>query len=212
MGDDITDFLNVELKVNDIKINEADLSDAPSKILLSRPDIMQAEHDLKSANANIGVARANFFPSISITGMYGFASTSLSSLFSNTGWQYSTSALMPIFTGGRNIANLKISKTQKEMMVVNYEKAIQTAFKEVLDGLNARELTSLKLKSANDIFENSNTIYNINQNKYKNGAISNIDFINSLIQFNSSQIYYNSVKQEYLSSVIIVYKVTGQGI
>jgi len=112
-------------------------SGLPSDLLTRRPDIISAEHTLKAANANIGAARAAFFPSITLTGSAGSESGSLSKLFNGgTGtWSFMPSINIPIFDGGVNQANLDIAKDTKKIDIANYEKAIQTAFKEVSDGL-----------------------------------------------------------------------------
>jgi outer membrane protein, multidrug efflux system len=109
----------------------------PSELLARRPDILEAEHTLKAANANIGVARAAFFPTISLTGSVGVTSTQLSSLFkAGSGeWSFGPQISVPLFAGGKNIATLDSAKVGKELDVVAYEKAIQTAFREVADAL-----------------------------------------------------------------------------
>jgi outer membrane protein, multidrug efflux system len=109
----------------------------PSELLARRPDILQAEHALKAANANIGVARAAFFPTISLTGSVGVTSTQLSSLFkAGSGvWSFGPQISLPLFAGGKNVATLDSAKVSQRLEVVAYEKAIQTAFREVADAL-----------------------------------------------------------------------------
>ena len=120
----------------ELEVAENLLEGVPSENLLLRPDIEQAEHDLKSANADIGAARANFFPSISISGSYGYASRDLSTLASSRNWSYIPQVNLPIFAGGKNWANLKLSNNEKEIRIAKYQKAIQTAFTEVKDALS----------------------------------------------------------------------------
>jgi NodT family efflux transporter outer membrane factor (OMF) lipoprotein len=110
----------------------------PSEVLLQRPDIRQAEQQLIAANANIGAARAAFFPRITLTGSAGFASSDLSSLFDNTGWTFTGQLLQPLFDAGRNQANLDAARAAREIAVAQYEKAIQVAFREVADALAGR--------------------------------------------------------------------------
>jgi multidrug efflux system outer membrane protein len=107
-----------------------------SQVLLGRPDVIEAEHQLISANANIGAARAAFFPTISLTSAVGFASTALSSLFTGGAfaWSAAPSATLRIF-GGANRGNLAYSEAQRDLYVAQYEKAVQTAFREVADAL-----------------------------------------------------------------------------
>ena len=110
----------------------------PSSVLLQRPDVRQAEQLLMAANANIGAARAAFFPRISLTGSFGFASTELSALFDQTGWSFAPQMLLPLFDAGRNQANLASAQAARNIAVAQYEKSIQAAFREVADVLAAR--------------------------------------------------------------------------
>jgi len=121
----------------------------PSSVLQQRPDILAAEHDLIAANADIGAARAAFFPSISLLGSAGTASSSLSGLFSGgtLAWSVVPSVHLPIFDGGANRANLNLTKAQKDILLATYEKAIQTAFREVADALAVRTTIATRLQS-----------------------------------------------------------------
>lgn len=112
----------------------------PADLLTRRPDIMAAENTLRAANANIGAARAAFFPTISITGTGGSASSTLSGLFKagSAAWTFVPNLTMPIFTAGSNLANLDLAHIEKNIAVAQYQKTIQTAFREVADGLAAR--------------------------------------------------------------------------
>jgi multidrug efflux system outer membrane protein len=111
-----------------------------SELLRRRPDILEAEHQLAAANANIGAARAAFFPRVTLTGSAGTASRSLGDLFQDGSgaWTFAPQISVPIFDGGFNKANLDAAQVRKQMEVARYEKAIQTAFREVADGLAAR--------------------------------------------------------------------------
>lgn len=110
----------------------------PSEVLLRRPDVRQAEQALVAANANIGVARAAFFPRISLTAQLGTASNELSGLFSNTAWSFGGQLLQPLFEGGRNQANLEATRAARDIAVAQYEKTVQTAFRETADALAGR--------------------------------------------------------------------------
>jgi multidrug efflux system outer membrane protein len=109
----------------------------PSDVLIRRPDVLAAEHGLRAKNANIGAARANFFPRITLTGSTGTASVGLDDLFTNgTGvWSFAPQVSLPIFDGGANIANLQVARADRDIAVAQYEKAVQTAFREVADAL-----------------------------------------------------------------------------
>ncbi|WP_446909367.1 TolC family protein, partial [Klebsiella pneumoniae] len=110
-------------------------------ILLQRPDILEAEHSLQAANANIGAARAAFFPSITLTSSLSGSSSELSSLFNAGGamWNFIPKIELPIFNAGRNQASLDLAEIRQQQQVVNYEQKIQSAFKEVADALALRQ-------------------------------------------------------------------------
>lgn len=110
----------------------------PSEVLLKRPDIAQAEQQLLAANANIGAARAAFFPRITLTGSLGTASSQLSGLFEKVAWTFAPQLLYPLFDAGRNESNLAAAKAARDIAVAQYEKAIQVAFREVADALAGR--------------------------------------------------------------------------
>ena len=121
------------------KLSLADLpAGLPSDVLLRRPDVRQAEQQLVAANANIGAARAAFFPRISLTGSAGFASNQLSGLFDNTAWTFTGQLLQPLFDAGRNSANLAGAQATRNIAIAQYEKTVQTAFREVADALAGR--------------------------------------------------------------------------
>lgn len=110
----------------------------PSQVLLQRPDVRAAEQQLIAANASIGAARAAFFPRITLTGSLGTASTHLSDLFQNSAWSFTPQLLQPLFDAGRNQANLAATQAGRDIAVAQYEKAVQTAFREVADALAGR--------------------------------------------------------------------------
>ena len=110
----------------------------PSEVLLQRPDVRQAEQLLIASNAHIGAARAAFFPRISLTGSAGFASNQLSGLFDNTAWTFAGQLLQPLFDAGRNDAVLAANRVARDIAVAQYEKTVQTAFREVADALAGR--------------------------------------------------------------------------
>jgi len=112
----------------------------PSDLLMNRPDILACEHRLKAAHANIGAARAAFFPRIMLTGDLGTASAALGGLFGagSSIWSFAPSITLPIFDGGRNRANLDVSEARRNLAVADYERTIQGAFREVADALAAR--------------------------------------------------------------------------
>ncbi|WP_418184817.1 efflux transporter outer membrane subunit [Aliarcobacter vitoriensis] len=154
---------------NSLMLIQAGLS---SKVLFSRPDIIEAEYNLKAKNANIGVARAAFFPSITLTADYGLASTSLSSLFNGnaqTIWSFIPSINLPIFKGGENKANLDYANAQQKIALAQYEKTIQSAFKDVSDALIERANISKQLNAQEDLVNTAKKSYEVALNSYKYG-------------------------------------------
>lgn len=121
-----------------------------SSILLRRPDVVEAEYGLRAANARIGAARSAFFPQIGLTGLAGFASSALSNLFQGSAftWSVAPSATLPIFDGGTNLGNLRYSKAQRDLALATYQKAIQSAFRDVADALARRATIDRQLDAS----------------------------------------------------------------
>src|SRR3546814_323863 len=143
----------------------------PSDLLARRPDIRAAEHQLKAANANIGAARAAFFPTISLTGSAGTASASLGGLFDagSGAWSFAPSITMPIFAGGALRASLDASKVRKNIQVAQYEKSIQTAFREVSDALAGRGTLQTQIEAQRLLVDASQRAYNLSQQRFEQG-------------------------------------------
>ncbi|MEC3909309.1 efflux transporter outer membrane subunit [Sphingobium sp. CR2-8] len=149
-----------------------------SDVLLERPDVLQAEHQLKAANADIGAARAAMFPRISLTSAIGVASSALSSLFTGDGfaWSASPSASLPIF-GGPNRGNLDFSKAQSDLYVAQYEKAVQTAFREVADALARDGTIDAQQAAQRRLVIASQRAYDLADQRYRSGIDT---FLNAL--------------------------------
>lgn len=186
----------------------------PSEVLLMRPDIRQAEYELLSRNADIGAARAAFFPSVTLTGTYGFASQSLGDLFTSGAggaWAFLPQITLPILQGGRNKANLDLAEIRKEKAVVNYEQAIQTAFREVSDELAARETLEEQLKAQRRLVSAAQKVYDISQARYKSGIDSFLSVLDSqreLYVFQQNEI---QIERQRLANLVNLYKVLGGG-
>jgi multidrug efflux system outer membrane protein len=179
-----------------------------------RPDIRQAEHTLKSANAKIGAARAAFFPTISLTGSAGFASDALSSLFSGGAagaWRFAPQITLPIFEGGRNIATLDASEVRKDIAVAGYEKSIQSAFRDVADALAGRATLSDQLQAQRDLVAAAQTAYDLSLARYKQGIDSYLNALDAQRSLYSAQQGEIQVQQAYLSNLIDLYKALGGG-
>ena len=161
----------------------------PSDLLQRRPDILQAERNLKAANANIGAARAAFFPSISLTANAGSLSPDLSGLFKGGSgtWLFQPQINLPIFNAGSLRASLDYSKIQKDIGVANYEKSIQTAFQEVADGLAARQTYTQQLQAQRDFVTANQNYYDLAQHRYRSGVDSNLTFLDAQRALFSSQ-------------------------
>ncbi|TMU76771.1 efflux transporter outer membrane subunit [Pseudomonas fluorescens] len=161
----------------------------PSDLLQRRPDILQAEYKLKAANANIGAARAAFFPSVSLTANAGTSSRDLSGLFGggSGAWTFQPQISLPIFNAGSLRASLDYSKLQKDVAVAEYEKSIQTAFQEVADGLAARSTYQQQLQAQRDLVAATQTYYNLAHNRYQNGVDSSLTFLDAQRSLFSSQ-------------------------
>ncbi|MDF0732880.1 efflux transporter outer membrane subunit [Pseudomonas entomophila] len=161
----------------------------PSELLQRRPDILQAEYQLRAANANIGAARAAFFPSISLTANAGSGSRDLSGLFdagSGT-WLFQPQLNLPLFNAGSLRASLDYAQVQKAVEVARYEKAIQTAFQEVADGLAARATYERQLRAQRDLVQASQRYYDLARNRYRSGLDSSLTFLDAQRSLFSAQ-------------------------
>ena len=164
----------------------------PSQLLERRTDIVGAEHDLMAANAQIGAARAAFFPRISLTGLLGFASPELGALFggSHRYWQFSPQIQMPLFSGGVK-GNLDLAKARSNIAVSAYEKAIQTAFREVADGLAGEATYSGQLDALRATEESALKALKLAQIRYETG-------VDSFLQVQSAQVALYGVQQQFI--------------
>ncbi|UVW27849.1 efflux transporter outer membrane subunit [Massilia sp. H6] len=185
----------------------------PSDLLINRPDIRSAELGLIAANANIGAARANFFPRITLTGSVGSASTELSGLFKSGsfGWTFAPQAILPIFDYGRNTAVLGSARAGRDIAVAQYERAIQTAFREVADALAGQATFSEQLRAQRAVAEAEADRFNLADLRYKNGAASYLDLLDaqrSLFQAQQAAVQANLLR---LQNQVSLYRVLGGG-
>lgn len=185
----------------------------PSDLLQRRPDVLQAERTLRAANANIGAARAAFFPSISLTASAGTASNALSGLFAagSSAWSFMPRINLPIFDGGVNRANLAVAKVDRDISVARYEKSIQVAFREVADALAQRGTLEERLASQQALVDAAAKSYRIHDARYKEGAES---YLNALISQRTLYAAQQSLINERLSrsaNLVTLYKVLGGG-
>jgi multidrug efflux system outer membrane protein len=185
----------------------------PSEVLTRRPDVLAAEHQLISANADIGAARAAFFPSITLTGNYGTASTQLSGLFKrgSSAWTFSPQISVPIFAGGANVANLDLSKIEKNVYIAQYEKALQSAFREVDDALAARKTLDDQLAAQRALLDDSSESYRLADMRFRNGVDSYLPVLDAQRALYSAQQAVVGLELQRLQNMATLYKALGGG-
>jgi len=185
----------------------------PSEVLARRPDVRQAEQQLIAANANIGAARAAFFPRITLTANGGTASTELSGLFkSGTGvWSFTPSITLPIFDAGRNQANLDVAKVNREIAVAQYEKAIQTAFREVADALAGRANLDEQARATAAATASEEARFKLADLRYRNGASSYLDVLDAQRSLYTAQLALVQVQTAQVQNRVALYKALGGG-
>ncbi|WP_348944410.1 efflux transporter outer membrane subunit [Chitinibacter sp. FCG-7] len=181
-----------------------------SDVLLRRPDVQQAEFALKAANANIGAARAAFFPSITLTANTGFSSASLSSLFqSGSGlWLFAPQLNLPIFDGGRNQANLDIAKAERDIALAHYDKAIQNAFREVSDGLTVASSHRDRVASQQAQLDAARRAFQIAQARYQKGVGAYLDVLDSQRALYQAEQALTSLQLQQAQNLVNLYKAT----
>lgn len=186
---------------------------APSSLLQQRPDILAAEHSLKAANANIGAARAAFFPTISLTATAGTASNQLSGLFDGgTGtWTFMPQINLPIFDGGKRIADLDVAEVSTRQAVASYEKSIQTAFKEVADTLDAQTDYQQQLQAQQELVKASQTYFKLAEVRYEKGVDSYLTRLDAQRSLFSAKQGLITTRLAQLSNQVALYKAVGGG-
>jgi multidrug efflux system outer membrane protein len=186
----------------------------PSALLVNRPDIISAEETLRAAEADIGVARAAFFPSITLTGSYGFASTQLDGLVGkdNRSWSFGPSINLPIFDWGRRTGDLKASKAAAEIALAAYEKAIQSAFREVADGLAGRRFLAEELVAQQRSLDAQRSLANLARLRYENGVAQYIEVLDAERNRFSAEQAMVSLRSSELQNLIGLYVALGGGL
>ncbi|HEY3599146.1 MAG TPA: efflux transporter outer membrane subunit, partial [Paraburkholderia sp.] len=185
----------------------------PSDLLTRRPDIMEAEQQLLAANANIGAARAAFFPQISLTGNFGTLSPTLGGLFKagSAAWGFAPQITLPIFEGGANLANLDLANVQKNIQIAQYEKAIQTAFREVADGLAARGTFDQQIAALErDTFAEQRRL-DLSDLRYRNGVDSYLSVLTAQTDLYTVQLLLTDARVQRLTNLVDLYQALGGG-
>lgn len=186
----------------------------PSDVLVARPDVRQAEQQLVSANANIGAARAAFFPRISLTASVGRASTQLSGLFDGGGkWAYTVAPqlLLPIFDAGRNSAGLRSANVSRDIAVAQYERAIQQAFKEVSDALAGRATLTDQLEAQAAVAQAETVRVRLSQMRYDAGVASSLDLLDAQRSLFTARQAEIQTRLARLQNQVLLYRSLGGG-
>jgi len=184
-----------------------------SAVLLQRPDVLAAEHSLQAANADIGAARAAFFPSLSLTASTGRSSDALSTLFSagSRTWSFVPSITAPIFHAGALKASLDASKLGKDIAVAQYEKAIQSAFAEVADALATRDHLQAQLTAQQALVEASQRSYTLADARYRAGLDGHLAVLDAQRSLYAAQQALIALRQQDASNRVTLYQVLGGG-
>ena len=183
----------------------------PSELLERRPDVRQAERQLQAANANIGAARAAFYPRITLTGSVGVASEELGGLFDNRVWQFAPRITLPIFDAGATQANLEVSQANRDIAVAQYERAIQTAFREVADALAGRATLTEQLRALRAQSQAEETRYRLADLRYQNGASSYLDVLDAQRTLFLVQQGVVTAEAARVQNLVSLYKALGGG-
>lgn len=213
LGVRVPDELLPEMALSDITTKSLFSAGLPSELLYYRPDIVQAEHTLKSAGANINVARAMYFPSISLAGNLGVSSSSLKDLFKSGsfGWSFGPTINLPIFDAGLRRANYEMAQIAQQSALVAYEKAIQTAFKEVNDVLAVRATLGQQLNSQYRLQKNYQETYNIAHARFRAGLDNYLGVLDAERSLFDNQQSILALEQQRVLSQIQLYQALGGG-
>ncbi|MGE8539430.1 MAG: AdeC/AdeK/OprM family multidrug efflux complex outer membrane factor, partial [Acinetobacter sp.] len=201
-------------RITRITANTALGSGLPSDLLINRPDVRAAEYRLSAAGANIAAARARLFPTISLTGSAGYASTDLGDLFKSGSfaWSFGPSLDIPIFDWGTRQANIRISETDQQIALSDYEKSIQTAFREVNDALAVRQNIGDRLAAQRRLVEATNTTYRLSQARFRAGIDSYLTVLDAQRASYAAEQGLLLLEQANLNNQVEVYKTLGGGL
>ncbi|WP_458216891.1 efflux transporter outer membrane subunit [Paracidovorax citrulli] len=186
---------------------------APSELLTWRPDIRAAEHRLRARNADIGAARAAFFPRITLTGMFGSASGELSDLFGagQRVWSFAPQLTLPIFSGGRNLANLDLAEVRKEIAVAEYERTIQTAFREVSDALAATDTLRREEASRRTLADTTGQALRLSEARYRAGVDDHLRYLDAQRSHFAAQTAWIEVSTQRQAALATLFRTLGGG-
>jgi len=183
----------------------------PSDVLLRRPDVRQAEQGLLAAQANIGAARAAFWPRITLTGSLGTASSQLSNLFKDGAWSFAAQLLQPIFDRGRNQANLALAQVQRDIALAQYERAVQASFRDVADALAGRATLGEQLRATRAQAEAENARYGLAELRFRNGVSSSLELLDAQRSLFATEQAVVQTRLALLQNRVAVYRALGGG-
>lgn len=185
----------------------------PSEVLTRRPDVRASEHQLMAANANIGAARANFFPRITLTASAGTASRELDGLFQSGSrtWSFAPAITLPLFTGGANRANLEASRIDRDIAVARYERAIQVAFREVADALAQRATVGDQYQAQRALVEALAEASRLSLARFRNGVDSYLAVLDAQRQLYAAQQVLVELRLARDTNLVTLYKALGGG-
>lgn len=185
----------------------------PAEVLLRRPDILEAEFNLRAANANIGAARAAFLPSITLTGSVGGASEELSDLFdsANRTWSFVPQITVPIFQGGRLWANLGVASAERDIALAQYERAIQSGFRDVADALGLTPTLTRQREAQEKLVAAAQRAYQLSEERYRAGRDSFLNFLDAQRSEYAARQGLISTRLTEQSNRVTLYKVLGGG-
>lgn len=186
----------------------------PSELLLARPDLRQAEQVLEAANADVGAARAAFFPQISLTASFGYASTSLDGLFdpSRQVWRFAPQLTVPLFQGGRLRAELRLAKVRKSEAVAQYERAIQIAFREVADALAGTATFDRQIEAQLQAVSAAERRLDLSGQRYRAGLDGRLELLDGQRQLYAARQALLELRREKTSNAVALYKALGGGL
>ena len=207
-----------DLMPDDVQDQVTLLADLPaglsSNVLLQRPDVLEAEDQLKAQNGQIGAARAAFFPAITLTGQGGVTSTSLAQLFTGASkaWSFTPSISLPIFTGGLNTANLHHAKAERDVYLAQYDKAVQTAFREVADALAQRGQIDGQLAAEQALVDAAADSLRLSQASYERGASSYLNVLTAQVTLYNARQGLIATRLTRSVNLVTLYTALGGGL
>ncbi|AFQ51245.1 efflux transporter outer membrane subunit [Burkholderia cepacia] len=186
----------------------------PSELLFRRPDLQQAEQNLVAANADIGAARAAFFPRLSLTSSIGFLSPAMGSLFAGgqNVWSFAPQVTVPIFQGGRLRSELRLAEVRKSSAVAEYERSIQTAFREVADGIAGRETFGRQIEAQTRVVASAERRTDLSNLRYRAGVEGRLELLDSQRQLYSARQALLDLRRSELANAVALYKALGGGL